>query len=78
VVLYHSKLHRSSWSPSEGGGGNGGGNGSSGGHLEAYSELSLYGSRILIRESRSPQAGELALKESQIIIQSAQVEDSAR
>lgn len=46
--------------------------------LFAISEVSLYESRILIRETRSIDEEESIVKESQIIIQSAHVDDSAR
>lgn len=46
--------------------------------LFTISEVSLYEARILIRETRSIDEEESIVKESQIIIQSAHVDDSAR
>lgn len=82
IVLYDSKLHRSnsSGSASEQADSTGiyDNRQQSREKYFTVSEISLYASRILIRDTRSINEGESVVKESQIIIQSAHVDDSAR
>lgn len=82
IVLYDSKLHRgnSSGATSEQADSTGIYDNKQQSREKYFtiSEISLYASRILIRETRSINEGESIIKESRIIIQSAHVDDSAR
>lgn len=83
MVLYDSKLHRLNGANQASNQTNSGTDEQvllAGTASQHVSEVSLYGSRLIIRETReaSLESADSVLKESQVVIQAAHVDDSAR